>query len=443
MRSSPKLLEVIGLATLLVLALTGCPSLVANLVGTSESVQKALDQATPGTKIVVYGTHQEDLKIDKDGITISGREGTDPTIDGDVVVTGDNVTIENITITGRLETLPGSFKNLTLNNVTIWGTVINGTFSCEAVVNPGESIQDAVNASNPGGSVCVGYATYNEAIRIDKQLSLVGMGQPVIRPDNTTPLYDNGVRRVAIYVDSVDNVTVEGFEIDGTGGDVHIGIYFFNSNNSIVRNNVVHDMKNDPNPPISDVAGLGILFFGWGQGIDGALVEDNTVYNTGRMGIFVGGSAVSRGNIIRDNIIYNAWQGPTNDWGGAVQINIPKDSQIIGNIIHDSGLNMPGVYIFSSSGSNAIEYNNVYNNKYGIAIWGSNANKAPEVHYNNIYDNFSYGLINFDANPDQLVNAENNWWGAPTGPTHPSNPGGTGDAVSDNVDFTPWATSPF
>jgi hypothetical protein len=42
------------------------------------------------------------------------------------------------------------------------------------------------------------------------------------------------------------------------------------------------------------------------------------------------------------------------------------------------------------------------------------------------------------------LNAENNWWGSPSGPTHPSNPGGTGETIVDpgnQVDFTPFLVS--
>lgn len=39
--------------------------------------------------------------------------------------------------------------------------------------------------------------------------------------------------------------------------------------------------------------------------------------------------------------------------------------------------------------------------------------------------------------------AENNWWGAASGPWHPSlNPDGQGDTVSDWVDFDPWLAAP-
>jgi hypothetical protein len=65
------------------------------------------------------------------------------------------------------------------------------------------------------------------------------------------------------------------------------------------------------------------------------------------------------------------------------------------------------------------------------------------AHFNNIVDNTEYGVINED--PDSSVfDAENNWWGAASGPYHPtSNPDGEGNAVSDYVDFMPWSTAEF
>src|SRR5204863_9034464 len=40
------------------------------------------------------------------------------------------------------------------------------------------------------------------------------------------------------------------------------------------------------------------------------------------------------------------------------------------------------------------------------------------------------------------VNAAENFWGNGTGPRHATNPGGTGDIVTDNVIYRPWCTTP-
>ncbi len=46
------------------------------------------------------------------------------------------------------------------------------------------------------------------------------------------------------------------------------------------------------------------------------------------------------------------------------------------------------------------------------------------------------GINNVDKS--FVINAENNWWGSDSGPTHSSNPAGTGSIVTDAVDFDPW-----
>ncbi len=62
---------------------------------------------------------------------------------------------------------------------------------------------------------------------------------------------------------------------------------------------------------------------------------------------------------------------------------------------------------------------------------------AGHVHVfsSGIRDNDGDGLHN---DTGVTVDARYNWWGSSTGPAHSSNPGGTGDAVSDDVTFNPW-----
>jgi len=72
----------------------------------------------------------------------------------------------------------------------------------------------------------------------------------------------------------------------------------------------------------------------------------------------------------------------------------------------------------------------------------ADAPDAPEwytsnlvVNFNNILGSTSYGVNNLGPN---VVDARFNWWGDASGPTHSSNPGGIGDQISDNVDYSPW-----
>jgi hypothetical protein len=61
------------------------------------------------------------------------------------------------------------------------------------------------------------------------------------------------------------------------------------------------------------------------------------------------------------------------------------------------------------------------------------------IYRNNIAGNTAFGVDNSSATSG--VNAAENFWGNATGPTHVSNPGGTGDIVTDNVIYRPWCTT--
>ncbi len=66
----------------------------------------------------------------------------------------------------------------------------------------------------------------------------------------------------------------------------------------------------------------------------------------------------------------------------------------------------------------------------------------PTLTCNDFEDNKYYGIYNiYSSLPTDTASAELQWWGNPSGPAHATNPTGTGDRVSDGVDFTPWRDS--
>jgi parallel beta-helix repeat protein len=74
-------------------------------------------------------------------------------------------------------------------------------------------------------------------------------------------------------------------------------------------------------------------------------------------------------------------------------------------------------------------------NRYGVNV-GTSA--APLIGFNDIYGNTLYGIYKYES---PVILAENNWWGDASGPYHPTtNPNGTGDPVSDFIDYSPWLT---
>jgi len=61
---------------------------------------------------------------------------------------------------------------------------------------------------------------------------------------------------------------------------------------------------------------------------------------------------------------------------------------------------------------------------------------SPEIHWCEIVDNTGYGVQNVDSSV--TVDAESNWWGCELGPSGVGP--GTGDEVSEWVDYDPWLT---
>lgn len=87
------------------------------------------------------------------------------------------------------------------------------------------------------------------------------------------------------------------------------------------------------------------------------------------------------------------------------------------------------------SGSSIIEASEFRDNDYGIAFWDGSLSVATST----FSGNTTYGIHSNGSTP---ALAENNYWDDPSGPYHATlNPTGSGNAVSNNVDFTPWLTA--
>ncbi len=86
-----------------------------------------------------------------------------------------------------------------------------------------------------------------------------------------------------------------------------------------------------------------------------------------------------------------------------------------------------------------ITFNKISTNiSNGIDIW---SNSNPTINNNQIFMNRGYGVYNHGY---ETVDATNNWWGDSdgSGPYHETtNPDGTGNKVSDNVNYEPYDTS--
>lgn len=136
------------------------------------------------------------------------------------------------------------------------------------------------------------------------------------------------------------------------------------------------------------------------------------------------------GDMNSDSTISN----PTIDSWGGIQF---QDVSI------DPSCNLSNCFIrYASTGittTNAspnIQKTGFFNCTDGVSANGSS---KPKINYCDFYGITGYAVNN--VNQSFLINAENNWWGSNTGPTHAGNPSGTGSNVTDKVDYLPFRTT--
>ncbi|KAF0219661.1 MAG: Parallel beta-helix repeat, partial [Geobacteraceae bacterium] len=125
------------------------------------------------------------------------------------------------------------------------------------------------------------------------------------------------------------------------------------------------------------------------------------------------------------------------EYGGAggnyynANLSLSSSSPIIRNctIRNSAG---SGIYMSSSTNIPQVLNSVIAANKWGVYAASSN----PYIGNSQIFGNTTAGVWNATTTID--VDARNNWWGASSGPSHATNPSGTGNAVSDKVLFNPW-----
>jgi hypothetical protein len=167
--------------------------------------------------------------------------------------------------------------------------------------------------------------------------------------------------------------------------------------------------------------------------LDDLQVINSTANGNAQWGIYTLTTAGIIGNVTIDNIHVEE-----NGYWGVYIRGYSGSAPVLGGSVSNSQIinNNTGVYLNGNVTGVSITNNDISNNggPTGIDVT-EGAAAGNEAHHNNIVGN-GVGVNNADTDDD--FNATCNWWGNASGPTHASNPGGTGDAVSDGVIFAPW-----
>ncbi|MGH2450731.1 MAG: post-COAP-1 domain-containing protein [Candidatus Limnocylindria bacterium] len=306
------------------------------------------------------------------------------------------------------------------------------------------TIQDAVTAADPGDTIEVCAGTYPETVNVDRTVAILG---------------DTGASVTGSFTVNAANVTIDGFTVTNPTGNVGIVVKVAGSG-SVISNNALTQIGTSLNPApvvaiylergpddvdvlnndislvLSDKSAQGILV---GDSvstdpslnilIEGNTISDITSTSRGAYAIQVnnGASTAAPGFAtveIRDNTIDNL----TGSWAHAIGLEGPTPTAVVeDNSITDlAGVTFDATAVF-------FEANPDFD--------------SAEVHFNNF--NLTAAQHGIALHPDLLATAGNdtvdgecNWWNSSTGPTHPSNPGGSGAQATNNVDFTPWLIGP-
>jgi len=297
------------------------------------------------------------------------------------------------------------------------------------------------NVAQAGDIINVAEGTYEETgqIVINKNLSIVGENKASTIVKTLQNTGGSGDAQAWFLIMENKNLNLSNLTIDGSGYNVRTGLRF--RGNGTVDNCII---KNIAYPGYQGFA-LALTYESTSS--MNVTVSNCEFYNFGRVGVHVDRngptSPSSIGTLLNNTFV---GKGPGDHLDYAIEVEGGANAIVTNNTISNclgialsDASTSAGVLVttyFDSGTQATLTGNTIINNSTGIAV-GYNASDASTVvaHNNNISNNSTYGISS--TNP--LVNAENNWWGSATGPFHATlNPLGTGNPVSDNIDFNPW-----
>ena len=337
------------------------------------------------------------------------------------------------------------------------------------------TIQDAVNAASPGDTIQVCAGTYPEAapgpLTINKTLTLLGAqtGVDARNPRGAESIISD-IQGTSV---SASNVVLDGFTIQNSVVAAFTGYGIWLNpgvSGTQILNNIIQD----------NIAGIGLA----NGGASPALIRHNLIRNNNSPGgasgtgiytdEFVGGSTV-RNVLIQENAFSgnnNAGidSSNTDALGGVFGLDIGSNSfdnngrAVVLFNTHMSSFHDNRVTNSNLAGSAAVR---IFDNNSQLSILGNDLvngvghairlsflgvvggpSSGVEIHQNNIgvTGSGSFALTGLTVETGShvgTVNAQCNWWGSSTGPTDPiGNPGGTGEEVIGDADYTPWLIAP-
>ncbi len=355
-------------------------SVASNAAEIQDAIDIAATDATVSVSGAITNTYNEDLTITTDGLELTSATGNaaDVTIKGEAISSGSfPLAVPNIEILAN---------NVEIHDLTIESPdVDNGEYSSGIVLN-GTGIQIHDNKF------------------VSKSINDTGTD------DGFSIVIQTYRDNVLGFNSDISGLEIKGNTFEGTPGGGYVGAFI---NHTLTGSGTV--TVGGPNPGDENVF--------TGNVVQGVVTErsNTTIQN----------------NNISTDLSSNSYGIIAMDWGPLGDKVDPRaldNVNITGNTISDfvSGYGM----IIGTSGQTltniSVTDNTVQNNDVGV--WVRASAGGVLVNNNAIIGNTTYGVKNTNTGVD--LDATANWWGAADGPKE-AGPG-TGDAVSDDVDYSPW-----
>jgi parallel beta-helix repeat protein len=267
------------------------------------------------------------------------------------------------------------------------------------------NIQDAIDSATAGDTIEVYSGEYNELVRVDKQLSLVGIDHEIGGGSGTgKPHVVVEGDEKDIFLLTADYCNISGFHITSTGYS-STGIYLEPSNHSQIYNNDFEELNAGIHLRYSSHNSFyNNFFYGSHKMYKGISVGIYSSYNNIYDNFITGnGYGITLRNFGEYNEVYNNTISDLH--GSAIVVVEVYDTYISGNIISNCGGGI-GVSVDDRNGNEI--YNNTISGGGGITVYGKNFkiynNKIDSGehgirlhgHHNEIYqnnvDNCKYGL---------------------------------------------------
>jgi len=338
-----------------------------------------------------------------------------------------------------------------------------------------QTIQAAINKASSGDTINVAAGAYPELaagpLTVNKTLTLKGaqFGVDARNPRGAEAIVSDSQGTSV----SASGVIIDGFTVEnsvnqaftGYGIWLNPGVNGTQILNNIIQNNIVgigvanngaqalirhNRIQNNTQPGGASGSGIYTDQFVGGPTVNNVLIEENAfIGHSGFGGAINISNTDAKGGVVNLEVSANAFNLNSrafvlfNTHNSAIHDNTSTNSTFVGSA---------DIRIFDNNTELSI-LNNDLSNGVGHAIRVSflgfvgGPSSDVVINDNNIglVGSVSFALTGLTVDPGShtgTVDAECNWWGSNTGPTNTTNPGGTGEEVVGDADFTPWRVAP-